>query len=786
MGPPNLLIRLQLYDGEFWVQAILRPEFHHLVLGYDFDQWASDTESEPGAAEEEGKKDVGKVGGGVAGKGGNGQNKGKDGKEKTQEQIEKEEEEKEQEMQGKWHKKWVEKARGEVREGSYVRMVGDVVVEFEEVEVEVAPVVKPGVVAGGDKGVHAATSKVEGKRNALWKDISVGPLVPRTKAVQYNYRGGKIYIPDDRVGDPERLEKLRREAMERKWLAKSKEAEPRAQEKDIDKPNQDEKPKTTKMVCLVVGHMVPVGYDRKFIRELKKAELKAMEEELGPVPVASHTTGDEMDLDKKDNKPKKKKEVEKEPEKPKPWWVETGYRAELEKKRRQEEAQRLAKAKERELAQNANPFEYTRPDPNKILPPGWENMTIFEVDALMKEWEKKNKPKEPKPPKPPKPVKKPIITARQAPQFRSSITAQEIFQLQNPDRKPPVKPAGPAYLPLEGRPLQRPQEVRPVAIEVNQVVQRKILELPRRREPRVQQEPGPQPQQQPEPQPRPHLQPNPLLRPPQPRPQAQVQSRPQPYSVAQPVAQPHPQPQPQLRPQPQLQPQALPRPQPQPQPRLPPQPTAQAQLQPRKQAQPQSVQQQQRPQLPPPLQPRLQPQPQPQLQPPRLPPQAPKPNPHLATDPTIPLKLCTLRQIPHLPYAQNWMINVLAIVVSNSDVQPSPMQPTYSQRIVRLADQSTSKHILLNVFLDAEDFNPKPGEVVLLMGVKNHRFEGGSLKKYWSDRPPEGATKWKWWVGEEALGGIGWCKGMVEELKTWWGEKEKEKANEEGGERVAG
>ncbi|KAA8630248.1 hypothetical protein SMACR_07249 [Sordaria macrospora] len=45
-GPPDLVIRLLLDDGEFWVQAILRPEFHHLVLGYDFDEWISDTESE--------------------------------------------------------------------------------------------------------------------------------------------------------------------------------------------------------------------------------------------------------------------------------------------------------------------------------------------------------------------------------------------------------------------------------------------------------------------------------------------------------------------------------------------------------------------------------------------------------------------------------------------------------------------------------------------------------------------------------------------------------------------
>ena len=71
------------------------------------------------------------------------------------------------------------------------------------------------------------------------------------------------------------------------------------------------------------------------------------------------------------------------------------------------------------------------------------------------------------------------------------------------------------------------------------------------------------------------------------------------------------------------------------------------------------------------------------------------------------------------------------------------------------------------------------------MGVKNHLFEGGSLKKYWSDRPPEGA-KWKWWVGEEVLGSIEWCKGAVGGLRGWWREKEGEKERGKEKEEEAG
>ncbi|KAF4958039.1 hypothetical protein FGADI_2669, partial [Fusarium gaditjirri] len=73
-------------------------------------------------------------------------------------------------------------------------------------------------------------------------------------------------------------------------------------------------------------------------------------------------------------------------------------------------------------------------------------------------------------------------------------------------------------------------------------------------------------------------------------------------------------------------------------------------------------------------------------------------------DPQTPLKLTTLRQIPHLPYAQNWSCNILAIVSYLSAVEPSSLPP-YRQRIARLADPSTSKQVHLTVFLDPEDFN---------------------------------------------------------------------------------
>lgn len=129
-------------------------------------------------------------------------------------------------------------------------------------------------------------------------------------------------------------------------------------------------------------------------------------------------------------------------------------------------------------------------------------------------------------------------------------------------------------------------------------------------------------------------------------------------------------------------------------------------------------------------------------------------------DPRTPLKLTILRSIPHLPYAQNWSVNVLAIIVSLSPVEASYLPP-HKQRTARIADPSTTKHVHLTVFLDPEAFNPAVGSAVLLTGVKNHRFDGGCLKKYASDR-----GQGQWWF--EDPWEMAWCN--VAGIKEWWAE----------------
>ncbi|KHN95520.1 uncharacterized protein MAM_06577 [Metarhizium album ARSEF 1941] len=131
-------------------------------------------------------------------------------------------------------------------------------------------------------------------------------------------------------------------------------------------------------------------------------------------------------------------------------------------------------------------------------------------------------------------------------------------------------------------------------------------------------------------------------------------------------------------------------------------------------------------------------------------------------DVQTPLKLTTLRSVPNLPYRQNWSCNVLAIVASLSGVESSHLPP-YRQRTARLTDPSTAKQVHLAVFLDPDEFTPKVGSAVLLTGVKNHRFDGGSLKKYASDRGTRA-----WWFEDPYE--LAWCD--IRGIKDWWAEME--------------
>ncbi|KAK4189823.1 hypothetical protein QBC35DRAFT_379442 [Podospora australis] len=136
--------------------------------------------------------------------------------------------------------------------------------------------------------------------------------------------------------------------------------------------------------------------------------------------------------------------------------------------------------------------------------------------------------------------------------------------------------------------------------------------------------------------------------------------------------------------------------------------------------------------------------------------------PWKADDPATPLKLTELRAISSLPYQQNYMVNILAVVTSLDEVERTTFPP-YTQRKARVMDMSTKKQVLLTVHLDPQSFTPRINSVVFLMGVKNHKFEGGSLRKYATDRLKSGKSWWVQWPET-----LGWCTPEVERLRSWW------------------
>lgn len=156
--------------------------------------------------------------------------------------------------------------------------------------------------------------------------------------------------------------------------------------------------------------------------------------------------------------------------------------------------------------------------------------------------------------------------------------------------------------------------------------------------------------------------------------------------------------------------------------------------------------------------------------------------------PEAPLHLTPLGKITTgmLPYQQNWSIATLCVIVSVTPVEPAHLPP-HRQRIARIAHPSCPgrKRVHLTVFLDPEEFNPAPGSIVMLVGVKNHRFDGGSLKKYASDRPPHGERWWRIDPDREVqmssndgkkkrLSALPWCKDECENIRSWWTAEPKE------------
>ena len=80
-------------------------------------------------------------------------------------------------------------------------------------------------------------------------------------------------------------------------------------------------------------------------------------------------------------------------------------------------------------------------------------------------------------------------------------------------------------------------------------------------------------------------------------------------------------------------------------------------------------------------------------------------------------------------------------------------------RHIRIIDPSTTKKVLLSVFVDPHHFRPVVGTVALIRSVLTHTWDGGSLNVY-----AKQCRGRQWFVMEPA--GVAGCD--TEALKAWW------------------
>lgn len=122
------------------------------------------------------------------------------------------------------------------------------------------------------------------------------------------------------------------------------------------------------------------------------------------------------------------------------------------------------------------------------------------------------------------------------------------------------------------------------------------------------------------------------------------------------------------------------------------------------------------------------------------------------------LDLMLLSTVPRLPLPQNFMCDIIAVVLWVSP-EVVPAGRLGLKRELRLGDHSTTKRVLLSVFADPEHFTPAVGTVALFRSVKNHRFDGYSLNAYAED-----CSGYDWFITNPD-----WVDPRrTKEVREWW------------------
>lgn len=144
---------------------------------------------------------------------------------------------------------------------------------------------------------------------------------------------------------------------------------------------------------------------------------------------------------------------------------------------------------------------------------------------------------------------------------------------------------------------------------------------------------------------------------------------------------------------------------------------------------------------------------------------------HVPSPKQAPLAPRSLASLSKLPARQNSPCTVFAVVDEIKPLKPCPIPP-HQTREVRLVDPTTTKRVLLSVLWQPEKFNPPVGTPVLLRGLKNHRYDGGSLNAYPKSVSPytQNDDGTDWWVPFPR----GWDGCDVDGYLEWWELRQKE------------
>ncbi|MCJ1243149.1 hypothetical protein MMC30_000346 [Trapelia coarctata] len=134
-----------------------------------------------------------------------------------------------------------------------------------------------------------------------------------------------------------------------------------------------------------------------------------------------------------------------------------------------------------------------------------------------------------------------------------------------------------------------------------------------------------------------------------------------------------------------------------------------------------------------------------------------------------PLRLTSLAALTGPHATRNKVVDVIAVVASVTPTLvkcPGIRPGIHYKRELRITDPSTSKKVMLSVFVKPEEFMPEVGTVALFRSVTTNKWDGGSLNTF--KRDCEGR---EWFL--ESTEGLDGCD--ITELRDWW---EKRQAND--------